>query len=480
MNRIYVVVVLSVLSSEWLWGMLPFEAGGSASDSHGRRGNEQIAKMGERKSGDDSGSGSFGSGGNLKKELAPEEIAAAVKEACKPLQAIDPNEAAKELWVRLKSLERVLTPDSAKEEAKEFLDKLEGLITNYSSPLGKQYFSAIAWEGQVERERMLILHVLDAERNPTGGLFYYYFFYDAVYAILKKDLARPASSAATPLADASVTLTAEPSSTLSSELTGSVEKKSSVIIAAAVRAASKPLSASDPNEAAQELWGRLKNLERVLTPISAKEEAKEFLDKLEGLIKNYSGPLGKQKFEAIALEGQDAQERTLFKHVDAAMYDLADGLNSPYRFFYYAVESRLKNDRDRRTSSKASSSADVLSALSAGTSSILSSQPIGSVEKQSPEIIARDVPSIVYEESLLVHDVASILSQDVQKRSTSSYQEVQERSTSRSTLLDQDLQERAKPRSTSSHEERGASYKSDIATTSAASSPAWVEDGNLL
>ena len=66
-----------------------------------------------------------------------------------------------------------------------------------------------------------------------------------------------------------------------------------------------------------------------------------------------------------------------------------------------------------------------------------------------------------------------------EKRSPALDQEIQERSTSGSTLLDQDFQERATSRSTPSHGERSASYESDTGAPSAPS-PAWVEDGPLL
>ncbi len=329
--------MLTALSSGWLWGSRPFEAG----DSNGSSRNERAAKRGERETGEASG--------GLKKASTSEEIAAAVKEACKPLQAIDPNEAAKELWQRLKSLEGVLTLGySAIYEAKEFLDKLEGLIKNYSSPLGEQRFNAIATKGLASKETRLKWHVSAATDGPHLSFYY------AVGKILEKDAEQ--------------------------------RKPTSGEIAAAVKAASKSLEAFDANEAAKELWERLKSLQRVLNPDSAKEEAKEFLNKLEGLIKNYSSPLGEEKFNAIALDGEPMKERTLIKHVDAAE------CNSPYFSFYFAVEKILEKDRaDRLTSSSACTDASVTLSAGPSPSSTLFSEPTGSVENKSPEIIAAAV-----------------------------------------------------------------------------------------
>ena len=380
MNRLHAVVMLTALSSGWLWGSQPFVAG----DSYGSSRNEQAAKRGERETGEDSGSGSVfsGSGGSLKKKSTPEEIAAAVKEACKPLQASDPKAAAEELWQRLKSLECVLTPGyKATDEAKEFLGRLEGLIKNYSSPLGKQKFEAIALEGQASEEMPLILHALKV-RGPYDSFYY------AVYAILDKDCdARLTSSSAS--TDVSVTPTAgpSPSSTLSSQPAESMEKKlSPEEIAAAVKVASKPLTAIGPNEAAKELWGRLKQLEQFLTKKKGQDEAKEFLDGLPTMLSKFSVPLGEQKFNAIALDGQAVEERTFIRHVDAAEHTLDGRLDSPYFSFYYAVEKCLKKDLERRESSTASPSAGP------SPSSTLSSQPAESMEKKlSPEEIAAAV-----------------------------------------------------------------------------------------
>lgn len=45
MNRLHAVVMLTALSSGWLWGSQPFVAG----DSYGSSRNEQAAKRGSEK-----------------------------------------------------------------------------------------------------------------------------------------------------------------------------------------------------------------------------------------------------------------------------------------------------------------------------------------------------------------------------------------------------------------------------------------------
>ncbi len=275
-------------------------------------------------------------------------IAAAVREACKPFKAIDSNRAAKELWERLKRLERLLTRGySAKEEAQKFLDNLEGLIKNYSSPLGEQKFNAIALDGQPMKERTLIKHVDAAEHDLKGNLDSPYFsFYREVEKILEKDLERRQSSKASPSAGTS--------STLSSQPTESMEKKPSPEeIAAAVKAASKPLTAIGPNEAAKELWGRLKQLEQFLTKNKGQDEAKEFLDRLPTMLSKYSIPLGVQKFRAQPVTIESAREATLEDHVVAAK---KNGENWPHYFFYNYVASILSQDAQKILTSRSTSS----------------------------------------------------------------------------------------------------------------------------
>ncbi len=240
-----------------------------------------------------------------------------------------------------------------------------------------------------------------------------------------------------------------------------------------------PLKSEKPLEAAEELLDRLGE---IAGEINGEFELKKFFDILPELIKIYPEPLGEQKFlksnETTLIEIVKWFKWTSSNFSSRDVFDRQSELQfSLRRSFYERVEEILIKDRearderavqsaqsidkdkpagtvmsgpglgssiaasgkdcdDRLTSSSASTDASVTPTAGPSPSSTLSSQqPTGSVEKKSAEIIAGDVPSI--------------LSQEVEKRSTS--------------------------RSMPSHEDKGASYERDTAAPSTPS-PARVED----